>query len=1012
MDISISIDLELIAKGVQLPLHQVQSAVALLDDGNTIPFITRYRKDQTGGLDEEQIREIQRQVEQLRTLEDRKQKILKSIETQGRLTDELTAQIQAAKSSKWLEDLYLPFKPKKQTLATKARERGLEPLAVEVLNATCSKQDMDRRAQDFVDPAKALASADDVWEGVGHLLAELFGDRADVRNSLRRIFRRTGKLVSTRIQTATQPAKQIHANASDAKPDFPAEGTENATATVATTPVAESDAAETDVGGEGTEQSTTVSAAAQATLNSPVTGEPPAQEPAVSVENGAQDSPPTVPEVSQKTSEVMGKGQVVPESKQTRPFSMRERRKEKKDKKRKKLEAAFKDYFKYSEPLQRIPPHRMLAINRGERAGMLRVRIEADHVAMLEESEKMVVDPEHPHAEYLSRCMRDSLTRLILPSLEREARRELTDQAEIHAIQVFIRNLRNLLLQPPVVGRRVLAIDPGFRSGCKLAALDEFGGIIGHGLVHIVGKSERLKNARDQIVKIVTEHNLSAIAIGNGTACRETENLVAEIIAKELPGHEVEYTVVNEAGASVYSTSPLGREEMGELDATQRSAVSIGRRLLDPLSELVKINPANIGVGLYQHDIKAKHLRNSLDAVVESCVNLVGVDVNAASPALLSHVSGLNKLTARRIYDYRREHGPFKNRESFKQVTGFGESAFIQAAGFLKIVIGDNPLDATWIHPENYEEARKILERLGSNVEELANWLSPLRGAGPEQAATNNEEPVSENSEIAPRVSPASIEGTAASENPTQSDSPAPEETVAQLSHHSRIEQIEKRAAQLAIKELSAELEIGELTLQDILRSLIRPQRDPREDLPPPIFRRGIVKLDDLQPGLELSGTVLNVVDFGVFVDIGLHDSGLIHVSQLTNHYIKDPHDVVSVGDIVKVWVVEVDKQRRRVSLSAIQPGTEKPSPARPKRSSEKVKQRPKPPPRKHHRKPEGRQVQRRKSSNRPPKPAVPITKAMELGNDPMRTFGDLIQYYEKKLQTKPDSDQSDKSAD
>ncbi|MBP63157.1 MAG: transcriptional accessory protein Tex, partial [Planctomycetaceae bacterium] len=605
MDISISIDLELIAKGVQLPLHQVQAAVALLDDGNTIPFITRYRKDQTGGLNEEQIREIQRQVEQLRTLEDRKQKILKSIDTQGRLTEELTAQIQAAKSSKWLEDLYLPFKPKKQTLATKAREQGLEPLAVEVLNANCSKEDLDRRTQDFVDPAKALASTDDVWEGVGHLLAENFGDRADVRNRLRRIFRRTGKLVSTRIEPAGQPAKQVHSNASDAKPDSPPAATENATAAQPTPPVAKPDAAETEVGNVDTEQSTVVVGADQPAHSSPATAKPAEQEPAASVENVSQESQPTDSKVSPKTSEETGKDPVVSESKQTRRFSMRERRQEKKDKKRKKLEAAFKDYFKYSEPLQRIPPHRMLAINRGERAGLLRVRIEADNAALFEESEKMLVDPEHPHAEYLSRCTRDSLTRLILPSLEREARRELTDKAEIHAIQVFVRNLRNLLLQPPVVGRRVLAIDPGFRSGCKLAALDEFGGIVGHGLVHIVGKSERLKKARDQIVQMINEHNLSAIAIGNGTACRETENLVAEIIAKELADHEVEYTVVNEAGASVYSTSPLGREEMPELDATQRSAVSIGRRLLDPLSELVKINPANIGVGLYQHDVKA-----------------------------------------------------------------------------------------------------------------------------------------------------------------------------------------------------------------------------------------------------------------------------------------------------------------------------------------------------------------------------------------------------------------------
>ena len=561
-----------------------------------------------------------------------------------------------------------------------------------------------------------------------------------------------------------------------------------------------------------------------------------------------------------------------------------------------------------------------------------------------------MVPETHSHSKFLQGCLRDALTRLIVPSLEREARRELTDRAEAHAIKVFARNLCNLLLQRPVHSRRVLSIDPGFRSGCKLAGLDEFGNILGHDIIYIVGKPERIQQAKAKIIEMITLHRLSVVAIGNGTGCRETENLVAEVIAEGIEGHDVEYTVVNEAGASVYSTSPLGREEMSDLDATQRSAVSIGRRLLDPLSELVKINPANIGVGLYQHDVKAKHLRNSLDAVVESCVNSVGVDVNSASPALLSYVSGLNRMTARRIYDYRQENGPFTNREAFNQVPGFGEAAFVQAAGFLKIVDGDNPLDATWIHPESYVVAEQVLTRVNSNIEELGIWLGNQDGTG----------------------------GT----------------------------QLDQRIAELRITELSTEMGIGELTFRDILASLTRPRRDPREDLPPPIFRRGIVKLDDLEAGMELAGTILNVVDFGAFVDIGLHDSGLIHVSRLANRYITDPHEVVSVGDVVKVWVVEVDKKRRRVSLTAVQPGTEKPPPRPPQPKSDQSH---KPTGRRSrqgigrkHDSPTGKKKPPRQQ--RPKKPLVPITKAMEHGLEPMRTFGDLKQFYEKKSDEADDS--------
>ena len=392
-----------------------------------------------------------------------------------------------------------------------------------------------------------------------------------------------------------------------------------------------------------------------------------------------------------------------------RKLSKKELKKQKAEEKKRK---AFSDYFDYREEIKKIPPHRVLAINRGERAKVLRVKLEYDLEAMHLAVEELCVPAEHPHAEFLRGCARDALVRLILPSLEREIRRELTERAETHAVGVFARNLRNLLLQPPTHQRRVLAVDPGYKSGCKLVALDQFGNVLAHGVIYLVGKPDRRPQARELVYELVDRFQLTVVAIGNGTACRETEDFFAELIGQQLKDQGVAYVIVNEAGASVYSTSRLGREEFPEYDATLRGAISIGRRLQDPLSELVKIDPANIGVGLYQHDVKAKHLRTSLDDVIESCVNYVGVDVNTASPALLRYVSGLNQLTARRLVEYRLEHGPFRAREQFNQVPGFGEAAFVQAAGFLKITSGDNPLDATWIHPESYELAGRVMARL------------------------------------------------------------------------------------------------------------------------------------------------------------------------------------------------------------------------------------------------------------------------------------------------------------
>jgi protein Tex len=861
---TVAIDLRVIAGPLQIPLARIERVVELLDAGNTVPFITRYRKDETGGLDEEQIRQIQQRLGKLRLLGERKQTILRSIDSQGKLTEALAAEIEAADSTKRLEDLYLPFKPKKQTLATVARERGLEPLAEEVLSASPAAANLDARAADFVQTDRGVGSPADALLGVGHILAEIFSERADLRQRLRKILYRSGKLTSAR-----------------AEPD---------------------------------------------------------------------------------------------------------------DKK----SQGFRDYFAYSEQLAQVPPHRVLAINRGERAKVLRVKIEADMPAMEQTADELLVPADHPHADLLRGCAHDALARLVFPSLEREARRELTDRAEAHAVQVFARNLRNLLLTPPVRSRRVLAVDPGFKSGCKLAALDEFGNLLAHAVIHLVGKAERRVEAKAKIVELILAHELSLVAIGNGTACRETEELIGELLTAELAERSVAYVIVNEAGASVYSASPLGREEFPEYDATLRGAISIGRRLQDPLSELVKIDPASIGVGMYQHDVKAKHLRVSLDDVVESCVNFVGVDLNTASPALLRYVSGLNQLTARRVFDFRSEHGPFRSREQLKDVPGFGEAAFVQAAGFLKIVGRDNPLDATWIHPESYPLAAKVLETITASVSDLAD------------------------NELAARVA--------------------------------------ERAAQTPVETVAARCEGGTLLLGDILAQLARPGRDPREDLPPPIFKKGVIKLDDLSPGMELSGTVLNVVDFGAFVDIGLHDTGLVHISQLANKYVRDPHEVVSVGDTVHVWVHEIDKTRRRVSLTMIAPGTPRGNERRqrPKRGEKPAEsgngaatpagESPpaggSAPPNGGERRgsrrerPAGRPGRRDEPAGRPnapagsgppqgrpprpkfkggppkkPKPLVPITSGMKEGREPLRTFGDLKQFIELKTAAPASEEANDKAA-
>jgi uncharacterized protein len=844
------LDFSRIAQDLQVRKTQVESVVQLLDEGNTVPFITRYRKEKTGSLNEDLIRQIQARVTQLRQMADRKDTILRSIEGQGKLTDDLRVAIMGAETIKRLEDLYLPYKPKKRTLATVARERGLEPLAQAIWNKDPAVANLAELLPTMVNPEKELATAEDVRLGVQHILAEQIAETAGVRAAVRSELWESGKLTAAKSENLAE--------------------------------------------GQGLD---------------------------------------------------------------------------------------YRDYFQFTEPVRQIPPHRILAINRGEKESSLKVRLEWDADAVRRAALSKLPLADHPHADFLHTITEDALARLLLPSLEREIRRELTEIAEAHAVKVFARNLRSLLLQPPLRNRRILAIDPGFRTGCKVAALDEGGNRVDDTVIFPHPPQNKKQEAKAKLEELLRKHQLNVIAIGNGTACRETEEVVAELIgdlekrrtgvaesqpaapspnavspvagapaepasetiaapavvsasATELavapaggaaladapssPAQVVEsagvvnhgaetrspdvtqgadappspatpsalppapvdlaYVIVNEAGASVYSASAVGREEFPDYDATLRGTISIGRRLQDPLSELVKIDPQSIGVGLYQHDINSRTLKESLDSVIESSVNQVGIDLNTASVPLLRHVSGLNQLVAREIVDYRKQHGSFKTREQLLEVPNIGPGRFIQAAGFLKIVGGDNPLDQTWIHPESYPAAQQLLAELGFGPDALND-------------------------------------------------------------RHKTTELCEKLRS-LSPEEISSKLQLGVPTLRDILEALARPGRDPRDDLPPPIFKRGVLKLEDLQPGMELKGTVLNVVDFGAFVDIGLKDSGLVHISQIANRYIKNPYDVVAVGDVVTVWVLSVDQGRRRVSLTMIKPGTPRQAPvrrtqeARPERSA------------------------------------------------------------------------------
>jgi uncharacterized protein len=726
MQTKLQITLEQIAGELSFKTEQVAAVVQLLDDGNTVPFITRYRKEQTGDLDEVQIRDIERQVRFQRHLVEKAETILRLIDGQGKLTPGLRKQIEAATTLKRLDDLYLPFRPKRKSRAEAARQKGLEPLAQLILDG--KGESAATAAADYVSLESGVEDVAAALAGASDIIAEWISENVAVRDLSRKLAWRTGRI-------------------------------------------------------------------------------------SVSAARSSKDA-----------------------------------------------SSEFQDYVGFEELVWKIPPHRVLALNRGEKAGPLRVRFEWDRELA---QRNIAVEYEleaHPNASLMSECVRDAVERLIHSSIEREIRRELTEQAEKQAIGVFVRNLRSLLLQPPLRHENVLAIDPGFRTGCKVAILDEIGNCLHSDVFYVTGSAGKREATIEKLAGLLAEHDCSLIAIGNGTACRETEELISELIAERASG--CRYLIVNEAGASIYSASVVAREEFPDFDATVRGTISIGRRLQDPLSELVKIEPQHIGVGMYQHDISARLMKDSLDDVVESCVNFVGVDLNTASASLLKYVSGLNQLIARRVVEWREKNGSFSSRRQLLEVAGVGEATFTQAAGFLKITGGDEPLDSTWIHPESYRSAERLLQTAGVSVDALQ-----------------------------------SADG---------------EEARQQVKQHSN-------------SQLATALEVGLPTLRDIVDALIRPGRDPRGDSPGPVFRQGVLRLEDLAPGLELQGTILNVVDFGAFVDVGLKDSGLVHVSQMADRYISSPHDVVSVGDIVTVWVQSVDIERRRVSLTMLQTGEQSP---------------------------------------------------------------------------------------
>ncbi|HEX6484332.1 MAG TPA: Tex family protein [Ktedonobacteraceae bacterium] len=740
--------------GTELNLNsgQIARTITLLDEGNTIPFIARYRKEVTGSLDEVQIQSIADRAAALRTLHERKADVRRLIDTQGKLTPELATAILAATTLQEVEDLYLPYRPKRKTRASVAREKGLAPLADIILQQLEIKGAMDaileERARPFLDAEKGVDTSLEAYAGARDIVAEIISEDASVRGTMRAAF----------FKHSTFTAKVVDAEK-----------------------IAEKDP------------------------------------------NGV-----------------------------------------------------YQLYYDFNESVAKLVPHRVLALNRAEREEVLRVNIALPYEqAQTDITRHYPIKATSPFAEQLAQAMEDGYKRLLAPAMEREVRVELTHQAEEHAINIFAANLRNLLLQPPLRGRKVLGIDPGYRTGCKLTIVDETGKYIDSDTIYLYQSDK----AQQTLRRLLTQYNIDVIAIGNGTASRETEQLVAELIRaleQETGKHgQIGYVIVNEAGASVYSASEAARQEFPTLDATQRGTISIARRLQDPLAELVKIDPKAIGVGLYQHDVDQKELATMLDRVVVSCVNFAGVEVNSASAALLKHVSGINTRVAGAIVKYREQHGAFKTREELQKVPGLGSATFVQAAGFLKIANGAELLDNTFIHPESYTAARALLEMLPDSSDDRGKTLKPAERIAQFRQFIKLQSSLGRNNR----------KGSGDGEQATWTD-------------------------------IAKKVGVGLPTLNDILENLEKPGLDPRDALPAPILRHDVLKMEDLETGMILQGTVRNVVDFGAFVDIGVKQDGLVHISELADRYVKDPLTVVAVGQVVQVRVLKVDKQRGRVQLS------------------------------------------------------------------------------------------------
>ncbi|MDE7014512.1 MAG: RNA-binding transcriptional accessory protein [Kineothrix sp.] len=759
---------------------QVEAAVNLIDEGNTIPFISRYRKEVTGSLNDEVLRNLYERLTYLRNLEEKKEQVIGSIEEQGKLTGELKEKILAAETLVVVEDLYRPYRPKRKTRASVAKEKGLDGLAQWIL-AQEAAYPLEEEAEKYVNEEKEVKTAAEAIQGAKDIIAESISDEADYRIYIRNITMEEGTITST-----------------------------------------------------------------------------------------AKDE---------------------------------------------KAETVYEMYYNYEEPLKKVAGHRILALNRGEGEKILTVKIVAPEERILRYLEKKVIAADNGiTSPVLEAVIDDSYHRLIAPAIEREIRNELTEKAEDGAISVFGKNLEQLLMQPPISGKVVLGWDPAFRTGCKLAVVDATGKVLDTKVIFPTAPQNKVAEAKAELKKLIKKHGISLISVGNGTASRESEQVIVDLI-KELDT-PVQYVIVNEAGASVYSASKLATEEFPNFDVGQRSAASIARRLQDPLAELVKIDPKSIGVGQYQHDMNQKKLSETLGGVVEDCVNKVGVDLNTASASLLEYISGITKTIAKNIVDYRENNGRFTTRKQLLKVAKLGPKAFEQCAGFLRILDGETPLDATSVHPESYEATLKLLDKMGLTMEDVkeaqkkaAQEKGKAKKPVPKQEKKQNKV-VIRNTGTAMGKALAAAMGTAVLEGQDEvSGLPGRKQEGA-----AAVSALERRVKDK--KKLAQDLGIGEITLTDILKELEKPARDPREDMPAPILRSDVLEMKDLKPGMVLKGTVRNVIDFGAFVDIGVHQDGLVHISQITDRFIKHPLEAVSVGDVVDVQVISVDAAKKRIALT------------------------------------------------------------------------------------------------